>query len=78
MYQAGLTYSRWLDGVAQRNGSEFLQRPVFGRVTWMRLLACVASLAVIADLTGLFLRFVRRRAGAAPGLKPENLDGPTR
>ena len=44
MYEAGLTYSRWVDGVAERSGSEFLQRPVFDRVTWMRLLACAGSL----------------------------------
>jgi small-conductance mechanosensitive channel len=63
MYQAGLTYSRWLDGLAEKSGSEFLQHPVFDRVSWMRLLACAASLAFIGALTGSFLWFVRRRAG---------------
>lgn len=63
MYQAGLAYSSWLDRLAEKSGSEFLQRPVFDRVTWMRLLACAASLAVIGALTGWFLWFVRRRAG---------------
>ncbi len=64
MYQAGLAYSRWLDGLAQQPGREFLQQPVFDRVTRIRLLACVASLAVLGILTGWFLWFVRRRAGA--------------
>ncbi len=64
IYQAGVAYTRWLDGVAERSGSEFLQRAVFDQVTWMRLLACVASLVVIAVLTGTFLGIVRRRAGA--------------
>ena len=63
IYWAGLAYSNWLDGLAEKSGSEFLQRPVFDRVTWMRLLACAASLALIAALTGWFLWFVRRRAG---------------
>ena len=64
IYQAGLAYTHWLDGVAQRSGSEFLQRTVFDRVTWMRLLACVASLVSVAACAGIFLRVVRGRAGA--------------
>ncbi|MEO7950678.1 MAG: mechanosensitive ion channel domain-containing protein [Spartobacteria bacterium] len=64
IYQAGLSYGRWLDGAAQQSGNEFLQRRVFDRITWMRILACVASLAVIAAFTGWLLWFVRRRAGA--------------
>lgn len=64
MYEAGLAYSRWLDGLAQESGRAFLQQPVFDRVTRMRLLACAASLAVLGALTGSFLWFVRRRAGA--------------
>ncbi len=64
MYQAGLAYSRWLDGLAADSGSPFLQRPVFDRVTWMRLLACAASLALIGAFLGWFLWFVRQRAGA--------------
>ncbi|MGH8164022.1 MAG: hypothetical protein ACREP1_06785, partial [Rhodanobacteraceae bacterium] len=63
MYQAGLAYSNWLDGRAKESGSEFLQTRVFDGVTWMRLLASVASLAIIGLLTGWFLWFVRRRAG---------------
>ncbi|MBA3651353.1 MAG: hypothetical protein H0W66_07730 [Chthoniobacterales bacterium] len=64
IYEGGLAYTRWLDGIAQRTGNEFLQRVVLDRITWMRLLACVGSLAVIALLTSFFLRFVRQRAGA--------------
>ena len=59
-----MPYSCWLDGLASESGSAFLRRPVFDRVTWMRLLACGASLAVLGLLTDWFLRFVRRRAGA--------------
>ncbi len=64
IYRAGLTYSHWLDRLASKSGSEFLQRPVFDRVTWARLLACGASLVVLGLVTGWFLWFVRRRAGA--------------
>lgn len=64
MYAAGLGYSRWLDRLARASGRPFLQRPVFDRVTWMRLLACGASLGALGALTGWFLWFVRRRAGA--------------
>src|ERR1700720_4302313 len=39
IYRAGADYSRWLDQIAKDSGSEFLHRPVFERVTWMRLLA---------------------------------------
>ena len=64
IYRAGLTYSQWLDRLASKSGSAFLQRPVFDRVTWARLLACGASLVVLGLVTGWFLWFVRRRAGA--------------
>src|ERR1700736_5861706 len=40
IFRAGATYSRWLDQVAKNSGSEFLQTPVYDRVTWMRLLTC--------------------------------------
>ncbi|MGH7936883.1 MAG: hypothetical protein ACREFG_00110, partial [Chthoniobacterales bacterium] len=63
MYETGLVYGSWLDGLARETGSEFLQTRLFDRVTWMRLLACVVSLAIIALLTGSFLWYVRRRAG---------------
>ena len=63
IYRAGATYSRWLDDVAKNSGSAFLQRPVFDRVTWMRLLASAAALALLALLALWFVRVVRRRAG---------------
>ena len=63
IYRAGATYSRWLDQVAKNSGSEFLRRPLFDRVTWMRLLTCVTSLGLLALITGWFLWVVRRRAG---------------
>lgn len=64
IYQAGLAYSRWVEGLAQQSGSEFLQRRVIDRVTWMSVLACLGSLLVLALLSGWLLWFVRRRAGA--------------
>ncbi len=63
MYQAGRAYGEWLDGVAARSGSEFLQRRAVDHITWMRLLACGAALVLLGSLTGWFLWFVRRRAG---------------
>jgi small-conductance mechanosensitive channel len=63
IYRAGAAYSRWLDQVAENSGNAFLQRPIFDRVTWMRLLTCAISLALLALLTGWFLWIVRRRAG---------------
>jgi len=64
IYQAGATYSRWLDGIAKNSGYAFLQRQVVDRVTWMRLLTCAGTLAFLTLLTGWFLWIVRRRAGA--------------
>src|SRR5258708_858078 len=63
IYQAGADYSRWLDQIAKDSGSAFLQRTVFERVTWMRLLAAVAALALLSILAGSFVWIVRRRAG---------------
>jgi small-conductance mechanosensitive channel len=63
IYRAGAAYSRWLDQVAENSGNAFLQRAVFDRVTWMRLLACAFALALLALLTGWFLWIVRRYAG---------------
>ena len=57
-------YSKWLDQVAKNSGSEFLQRPVFDRVTWMRLLASVGGLALFQSWPA-FLWIVRRRAGTS-------------
>src|SRR5438045_7136142 len=39
IYRAGADYGRWLDQVAKDSGSAFLQRPVYDRITWMRVLA---------------------------------------
>src|SRR5438094_7545642 len=63
IYRSGATYSRWLDQVAKNSGSAFLQRPVFERVTWMRLLASAGALALLALLASWFVWIVRRRAG---------------
>src|SRR5947207_4089987 len=63
IYRSGATYSRWLDQVAKDSGSAFLQRTVFDRVTWMRLLSCAAALALLAAIASWFVWIVRRRAG---------------
>src|SRR6266446_3043633 len=63
IYRSGATYSRWLDQVAKNSGNAFLQRTVFDRVTWMRLLSCAAALALLAAIATWFVWIVRRRAG---------------
>jgi small-conductance mechanosensitive channel len=63
IYRTGAAYGRWLDQVAKDSGNTFLQRAVFDRVTWMRLLSCVVALALLSLLTGWFVWIVRRRAG---------------
>jgi small-conductance mechanosensitive channel len=63
IYRSGATYSRWLDRVAKDSGSGFLQRTVFDRVTWMRLLSCAGALALLAIIASWFVWIVRRRAG---------------
>src|SRR6266550_2411759 len=63
IYRTGVTYSRWLDQVAKNSGNAFLQRSVFDRVTWMRLLSCAAALALLAAIASWFVWIVRRRAG---------------
>src|SRR5437660_2150475 len=63
IYRAGVDYSKWLDQVAKDSGSAFLQRTVFERVTWMRLLAAIGGLALLSILAGSFVWIVRRRAG---------------
>src|SRR6266550_4479894 len=63
IYRTGVTYSRWLDQVAKNSGNAFLQRSVFDRVTWMRLLSCAAALALFAAIASWFVWIVRRRAG---------------
>jgi small-conductance mechanosensitive channel len=63
IYRAGATYSQWLDQLAKNSGNAVLQRTVFDRVTWMRLLASAGAFALLALLALWFVRFVRRRAG---------------
>src|SRR5690242_7085156 len=43
IYRAGRDYSLWLDQLAKDSGSAFLQRPIFDRVTWMRLLVSIGT-----------------------------------
>ena len=63
IYRAGAAYSRWLDQIAKDSDNAFLQRPVFERVTWMRLLASAGTLALLSILASLFVWIVRRHAG---------------
>ena len=63
VYRAGVAYSKWLDQIAKDSGNAFLQRPVFDRVTWVRLLASVGALALLSILAGWFVWFIRRHAG---------------
>src|SRR5436190_228233 len=63
IYRSGATYSLWLNQVAKNSGNAFLQRTVFDRVTWMRLLSCAAALALLAAIASWFVWIVRRRAG---------------
>src|SRR5436190_8581065 len=63
IYHAGADYSKWLDQIAKNSGSAFLQRIVFERVTWMRLLAAAAALGLLSIFAGGFVWIVRRRAG---------------
>ena len=63
VYRSGAAYGRWLDQTAKDSGNVFLQRAVFDRVTWMRLLSCAVALALLSLLSGWFVRIVRRRAG---------------
>jgi small-conductance mechanosensitive channel len=62
-YRAGADYARWLEQIAKDSGSAFLQKRVFERVTWMRLLASVAGVALLSIFAGSFVWIVRRRAG---------------
>jgi small-conductance mechanosensitive channel len=63
IYRAGRDYGLWLDQAAKDSGSGFLQRPVFDRVTWMRLISSAVALALLSLLAGWFVWIVRRRAG---------------
>jgi small-conductance mechanosensitive channel len=72
IYRAGATYSQWLDDVAKNSGSAFLQRTVFDRVTWMRLLSSVGALALLSMLAGWIVWIVRRRAGEIQSSQPQS------
>src|SRR5438132_9980883 len=63
IYRAGADYGRWLDQVAKDSGSAFLQRPVYDRITWMRVLASGGTIVLLGLLALWFVRFVRRHAG---------------
>ena len=63
IYRTGAAYGRWLDQVAKSSGNTFLQRAIFDRVTWVRLLSCVVALALLSLLTGWFVGIVRQHAG---------------
>ncbi|MBO0694589.1 MAG: mechanosensitive ion channel [Verrucomicrobia bacterium] len=63
IYRAGAAYGRWLDQLAEKSGNTFLQRQVFDRVTWMRLVSCAVGLALLSLLSGWLIWIVRRHAG---------------
>jgi hypothetical protein len=63
IYWTGAAYGRWLDQVAKDSGNTFLQRAVFDRVTWMRLLSSAVALALLSLLSAWFVWIVRQRAG---------------
>lgn len=63
IYRTGVAYSRWLDQIAKDSGNAFLQRRVFERVTWMRLLASAGTLALLSIFAASFVWIVRRYAG---------------
>src|SRR6266480_7885369 len=60
IYRTGADYGRWLDQVAKDSGSAFLQRPVYDRITWMRLVAPGGAIVLLGWLALWFVRFVRR------------------
>src|SRR5947209_586742 len=63
IYRAGRDYGLWLDDLAKDSGSAFLQRPLFERVSWMRLLGSIGGVVLLSLVSGLFLWFVHKRAG---------------
>jgi small-conductance mechanosensitive channel len=72
IYNAGVTYSRWLDQIAADSGSAFLKRRVFESVTWMRFLSAIGVLALLSILAGSFVWIVRRRAGSIKSRKHQS------
>ncbi len=73
IYGAGVAYSRWIDNLAQNHGNTWLQKPVFDRVTRMRLLASIATLLLIGLVTSVFLWIVRKGAGRIESDEPQSL-----
>src|ERR1700752_1128553 len=63
IYFAGRAYSEWLHQIAKNSSNAFLQRTVFERVNWMRLLASLAALASLSIFACAFIWIVHRRAG---------------
>jgi small-conductance mechanosensitive channel len=63
IYRAGADYGRWLDQVGKDSGSAYLQRPVYDRITWMRILASAGAVVLLGLISLWFVRFVRRYAG---------------
>src|SRR6266404_2307944 len=63
IYRAGRDYSEWLDQLAKDSDSAFLQRKVFERVSWMRLLASIGVIALLSIFVWWFVWIVHRRAG---------------
>ena len=72
IYRAGLSYSRWIDQLGKNSGSDFLQRPTFDRVTWMRLISCGAVLLLLSALAVWILWVIRRRAGEIKSRKQQS------
>ncbi len=63
IYQAGVTYTHWLDDLAARSGQAFLSRLIFDRVTGMRLSASVAMLLLVAAIACFSLWIIQKHAG---------------
>ena len=63
IYRAGRDYSLWLDQLAKDSDSAFLQRTVFERVNWMRLIASIGVLSLLSIFVWWFVWIVHRRAG---------------
>ncbi len=63
IYRAGVSYTHWLDDLAAHSAQPFLMRPVFDRVTGIRLSASIAALILVAAIAGLFLWIIQKRAG---------------
>jgi len=72
IYRAGLSYSRWIDQLGKDSGNEFLQRPAFDRVTWMRLISCGTVLLLLSALAVWILWVIRRRAGEIKSRKQQS------